>query len=94
MRNHGQDLLPMEEAGAYCFYPAALHVAGTKGIQQAMSAEIRMVFPECYSNHHIPYTRPLGPHLPQAQDHQLSLSNNMLEMESHLDYGQPHVFMG
>lgn len=34
------------------------------------------------------------PHCPQAQDHQFSVRSNTIETESHLDYGQPHVFVG
>lgn len=62
MRNHGQDSLPMEKAGMYCSSPAAWHVIGMKGIQQAMSTELRRVFLACYRDHHIPCMQPLGPH--------------------------------
>lgn len=31
MREHGQDLLPMEAAGVYCSSPEALHVVRVKG---------------------------------------------------------------
>lgn len=63
-------------------------------MQQAVGMELSSMFLACYSSHPIPCMQPLGPpHCPQAQDHQFSERSNMIEMESHLDYGQPHVFV-
>ena len=94
MRNHGQDLLCREEAGTSCSFPAALHVTGMKGIQPATNTELRRVSSKLQRSSHPMHTIVVSPHHPQAQDHRPSLSSNMMEVESHLDYGQPHVFVG